>query len=186
MPGAGAILGTNNVLKNNCMTLNGQYGFQSTTVDSGGDDSLTTGPYNVNIEDNEISYNDTCDFSGTLDNKAIGWSNHNPVPAQDQNPNCGTVNGDGNEGGFKLWPLMALLSRATTSTTTGGQADGPIPITPILPGLAIQLPITRTQPSSRKSPITSRLPTTTWLAMTGPMVWVIRDSHSLPLSQRER
>ncbi len=126
VPGAGAILGTNNVLKNNCMTLNGQYGFQSTTVDSGGDDSLTTGPYNVNIEDNEISYNDTCDFSGTLDNKAIGWSNHNPVPAQDQNPNCGTVNGDGNEGGFKLWRTNGVTIKGNyihNNWGPGGWAD---------------------------------------------------------------
>ena len=65
-PGAGAIAGANNTLKYNCMTLNGQYGFQSSDVGSWGIDSLTGGPYNVTVEDNEISYNDTCDFEGLL------------------------------------------------------------------------------------------------------------------------
>ena len=43
------------------------------------------------IKDNEISYNDTCDFEGKLTNTAIGWSNYNPVPARYRNPHCGTV-----------------------------------------------------------------------------------------------
>ena len=103
VPGAGAIAGANNTLKYNCMTLNGQYGFQSSDVGSWGIDSLTGGPYNVTVEDNEISYNDTCDFEGLLSNSAIGWSNHNPVPAQYRNPQCGKVTPDGNQGGFKLW-----------------------------------------------------------------------------------
>ena len=68
------------------MTLNGQYGFQSSDVDSWGRDSLTGGPYNVTVEDNEISYNDTCDFEGLLTNPAIGWSNYNPVPRQVPKP----------------------------------------------------------------------------------------------------
>ena len=102
-PGAGAIAGANNTLKYNCMTLNGQYGFQSSDVGSWGIDSLTGGPYNVTVEDNEISYNDTCDFEGLFSNSAIGWSNHNPVPAQYRNPQCGKVTPDGNQGGFKLW-----------------------------------------------------------------------------------
>ena len=41
---------------------NGQYGFQSAQTLRG--DALTGGPYNVWIENNEISYNDTCDLSG--------------------------------------------------------------------------------------------------------------------------
>ena len=84
------IAGADNTLSDNCLTLNGQYGFQSSDVNSWGQDSLTGGPYNVTIEDNEISYNDTCDFAGLLNNAAIGWHNHNPVPAQYRNPNCGT------------------------------------------------------------------------------------------------
>jgi hypothetical protein len=102
-PGGGMIAGANNVLEDNCLTLNGQYGFQAYDVNSWGQDSLTGGPYNVTVKDNEISYNDTCDFEGRLSNPAIGWSNYNPVPAQYRNPHCGTVTPDGDEGGFKLW-----------------------------------------------------------------------------------
>lgn len=102
-PGAGAIAGANNTLEHNCLTLNGQYGFQSSDVGPWGRDSLTGGPYNVTVEDNEISYNDTCDFEGRLTNPAVGWSDYNPVPARYRNPHCGTVTPDGNEGGFKLW-----------------------------------------------------------------------------------
>jgi hypothetical protein len=101
VPGGGAFAATNNILKDNCMTLNGQYGFQSAAAQS--IDSLTKGPYNVTIQDNEISYNDTCDLSGLMNNSAIGWHNYDPVPAKYRNPKCGNVTGDGNQGGFKLW-----------------------------------------------------------------------------------
>ena len=40
---------------------------------------------------------------GLLNNPAIGWKNHNPVPERYRNPECGNVVGDGNQGGFKLW-----------------------------------------------------------------------------------
>jgi hypothetical protein len=102
-PGAGVILGSDGVLKNNCLTLNGQYGFQSVAVNSWGVDSLTSGPYDLTVTNNEISYNDTCDLEGLLDNAAIGWKKHNPVPLRFQNSHCGTVVPDGDEGGFKLW-----------------------------------------------------------------------------------
>jgi hypothetical protein len=103
VPGAGVILGADGVLKDNCLTLNGQYGFQSVDVNPWGQDTLTGGPYDLRVEDNEISYNDTCDFEGLLNNSAIGWSNHNSVPTQYRNPRCGPVQPDGDEGGFKLW-----------------------------------------------------------------------------------
>jgi hypothetical protein len=103
VPGAGVMAGAENTLEDNCLTLNGQYGFQSSDVNGWGHDSLTSGPYDVIVADNEISYNDTCDLSGLINNKTIGWSNHDPVPAQYRNPECGKVFGDGNQGGFKLW-----------------------------------------------------------------------------------
>jgi hypothetical protein len=103
VPGAGVILGANAVLQDNCLTLNGQYGFQSVAPNPWGHDSLTGGPYNVTVEGNEISYNDTCDFEGLLDNSSIGWSKHNPVPPQYRNSHCGPVTPDGDQGGFKLW-----------------------------------------------------------------------------------
>lgn len=102
-PGAGVILGADNRLDSNCLTLNGQYGFQSSNVSSWGHDSMTGGPYNVTISHNEVSYNDTCDFEGLLSNPVAGWKNYNPVPARYRNPHCGKIAGDGNQGGFKLW-----------------------------------------------------------------------------------
>ncbi|MGD0038810.1 MAG: right-handed parallel beta-helix repeat-containing protein [Isosphaeraceae bacterium] len=102
-PGAGVILGADNTLKDNCITLNGQYGFQAENTDSWGTDPLTGGPYNLTVKGNEISYNDTCDFEGLLDNPALGWSKYDPVPARYRNPECGKVFPDGDQGGFKLW-----------------------------------------------------------------------------------
>lgn len=103
VPGAGLIAATNSITRENCMTENGQYGFQSTDTNGFGRDSLTGGPYNVTVKKNEISYNDTCDFSGLLKNPAIGWSGHNPVPPQYRNSHCGRVVSNGDQGGFKLW-----------------------------------------------------------------------------------
>jgi hypothetical protein len=101
VPGAGTFAATGSRLRFNCLTLNGQYGFQSAAAVAA--DRLTTGPYNIIVRGNEISYNDTCDLSGLISNRAVGWVNHNPVPKKYRNPECGKVNGDGNEGGFKLW-----------------------------------------------------------------------------------
>jgi len=104
VPGAGVILGSDNVLKNNCLSQNGQYGFQAENTNAWGADSLTGGPYNLTVENNEISYNDTCDFEGLLDNPDIGWNKYNPVPEKYRNAHCGDVDkGNGNQGGFKLW-----------------------------------------------------------------------------------
>jgi Right handed beta helix region len=104
VPGAGVILGSGNRLRDNCMTLNGQYGFQSTSTSTGfAENALTGGPYGITVSGNEISFNDTCDFSGLLNNEAIGWTNYNPVPIEYRNHKCGKVVGDGNQGGFKLW-----------------------------------------------------------------------------------
>jgi parallel beta-helix repeat protein len=111
VPGAGIMAGAQNVISNNCLTLNGQYGFQSTAVDPWGRDSLTDGPYDVTVEHNEISYNDTCDYEGLLDNPAIGWRNFNPVPAQYRNARCGAVVPDGDQGGFKLWRTDGVTIR---------------------------------------------------------------------------
>ena len=119
VPGAGVMAGTGTTLKNNCLTLNGQYGFQSTSVNDYAIDSLTGGPYNVTVAGNEISFNDTCDFSGLVNGV-------NPVPARFRNPNCGTVNGDGNQGGFKLWRTNGVTIRdnfINNNWGPGGWAD---------------------------------------------------------------
>jgi hypothetical protein len=103
VPGAGVMLGSANTLHANCLTLNGQYGFQSNNTDGFGSDSLTNGPYGLMVSGNEISYNDTCDFSGLINNNAAHLTNADPVPVKYRNAKCGTVEGDGNQGGFKLW-----------------------------------------------------------------------------------
>ena len=48
--GAGVMLGTDDVLEYNCLTENGQYGFSAYTP---------TGPSDITVSYNEISYNDT-------------------------------------------------------------------------------------------------------------------------------
>jgi hypothetical protein len=124
VPGGGAFAATDNVVKDNCLTLNGQYGFQSAAAQS--IDSLTKGPYNVLIKDNEISYNDTCDLSGLLNNPAVGWREYNPVPAKYRNPQCGQVAGDGDQGGFKLWATDGVTIRGNyihNNWGPGGWAD---------------------------------------------------------------
>ena len=54
--GAGVEIGTNNVVNDNCLTNNGQYGF--TAVTNTDIDPLTIGPKNITLTNNEISYND--------------------------------------------------------------------------------------------------------------------------------
>jgi Right handed beta helix region len=124
VPGAGAMLGSDNTLKDNCMTLNGQYGFQS----PGGyvSDPLTGGAHNILVQGNEISYNDTCDLEGTLSNSTIHWHNYNPVPAKFRNPECGDVSGDGDQGGFKLWQTNGVTIKENyihDNWGPGGWAD---------------------------------------------------------------
>src|SRR6185437_730379 len=52
--GAGVMLGTDDVLFDNCLTHNGQYGFQSYSA---------AGPSHVTVVDNEVSYNDTRNYT---------------------------------------------------------------------------------------------------------------------------
>lgn len=109
VPGGGMFAASDNVLRDNCLTQNGQYGFQSAQTLRG--DSLTGGPYNVWVERNEISYNDTCGLSGLLNNAELGWRDHNPVPERYRNAKCGVVKGSGNQGGFKLWGTNGVMIR---------------------------------------------------------------------------
>jgi hypothetical protein len=124
VPGGGMFAATDAVLRDNCLTMNGQYGFQASETIRG--DSLTGGPYNVWVDNNEISYNDTCGLSGLLQNEALGWRNHNPVPEQYRNPHCGDVEGSGNQGGFKLWATNGVMIRGNWihhNWGVGGWAD---------------------------------------------------------------
>ena len=126
VPGAGVIAGSDNTLQGNCMTQNGQYGFQSTDAAGFGSDSVTGGPYNVTVESNEISYNDTCDLEGRIDNPAAHLKDYNPVPARYRNAHCGSVTGDGNQGGFKLWETNGVTIKGNyihNNWGPGGWAD---------------------------------------------------------------
>ena len=109
VPGGGMFAATDAALRDNCLTQNGQYGFQSAETIRG--DVLTGGPYNVWVEDNEISYNDTCGLSGVIDNPELGWDDRDPVPEKYRNPHCGDVEGNGNQGGFKLWGTNGVMIR---------------------------------------------------------------------------
>jgi hypothetical protein len=109
VPGGGMFAATDAVLRDSCLTMNGQYGFQASETIRG--DQLTGGPYNVWVEDNEISYNDTCGLSGLLQNEALGWRDYQPVPERYRNPQCGVVEGSGNQGGFKLWATNGVMIR---------------------------------------------------------------------------
>jgi Right handed beta helix region len=123
-PGGGAFAATDSVVKNNCMTLNGQYGFQAAAALR--TDAVTAGPYNITVESNEISYNDTCDLSGLMNNSSVGWHNYNPVPTKYRNPKCGKVTGDGNQGGFKLWATNGVTIKQNyihNNWGPGGWAD---------------------------------------------------------------
>ena len=78
VPGAGVILGADNVLKDNCLTLNGQYGFQSEDSDSWGVDSLTGGPTTSLSKATRSATTTPATIAGLLDNSAIGWSHLQP------------------------------------------------------------------------------------------------------------
>ena len=67
--GAGIMLGSNDVAEYNCLTKNGQYGFSAYSP---------SGPSNITLSDNEISYNDT-----------YNW--------EQKDPGCGC------SGGGKFW-----------------------------------------------------------------------------------
>lgn len=57
--GAGVNIGTDNVVRYNCLTRNGQYGFKSYKA---------AGPSNVTVDHNEISYNNTDDWEAKKPN----------------------------------------------------------------------------------------------------------------------
>ena len=96
-PGAGVMVGTGDVLSEDCLTLNGEYGFDAYAADD--TSALTGGPSNLTISDNQISDNDTCNWEA---------DSPDPVPAADIQPTCagaGQFDGCGCSGGGKLWEV---------------------------------------------------------------------------------
>jgi hypothetical protein len=92
-PGSGVELGTNSVAEHDCLTDNGDYGLQAFSQYDVS--ALTGGPYNVSVEDNEISYNDQCNYEAVPASYFPG-----SVPSH-----CGSVgyNGCGCAGGAHFW-----------------------------------------------------------------------------------
>ena len=91
LPGAATMAGTNAVIDSNCLTHNGEYGFNAYTAN---DTSFTGGPTNVTVDGNEISYNNTCN-----------WENVSPFPITPPAgcTGAGQYTGCGCSGGGKFW-----------------------------------------------------------------------------------
>jgi parallel beta helix pectate lyase-like protein len=97
-PGAALILGSDNTATFNCLTHNGEYGFNA-EGDGAGHSTLTGGPNNITLSNNEISFNDTCNFEEV---------SPNPVPASMRPSNCaggGGFDGCGCSGAGKFWEV---------------------------------------------------------------------------------
>ncbi len=92
-PGSGLELGTNGIAKHDCLTHNGDYGLNafSEYVVPG----LTSGPSDVTVDDNEISYNNQCNYEYV---PAGYW----PIKSPRQ---CGSPGnaGCGSAGGAHFW-----------------------------------------------------------------------------------
>lgn len=93
------MIGTNNVVEDNCLTDNGEYGFNAYSANDVS--ALTGGPSNIILTNNEISYNNTCNWED---------ESPDPVPAADVPANCtgtsaGQFNGCGCAGGGKFWEV---------------------------------------------------------------------------------
>jgi hypothetical protein len=99
-PGAGMMIGGGDSVTSNCLTKNGEYGFNAFQASPNGTSSLTTGPLNITLSDNEISFNDTCNFEA---------SSPNPVPSASRPSNCsggGEGDGCGCSGAGKFWAVQ--------------------------------------------------------------------------------
>ena len=66
VPGVALFLGSNDIVKYNCLTNNGQYGFSAYSATQL--DPVTAGPANITLDNNEISYNNTCNWEGVSPN----------------------------------------------------------------------------------------------------------------------
>jgi Right handed beta helix region len=92
VPGTAIYAGTNSVVERNCLRENGQGAFGTyTTIDT---NKLTDGASNVDISDNEISYNDTCNWEAIPDFPITPPSG---CRGQGENSGCGC------SGGGKFW-----------------------------------------------------------------------------------
>lgn len=95
VPGAALMIGSNNTIEYNCLTENGQYGFNGYQGASDPESSpVTGGPQNIVLSDNEISHNDTCNWEA--------FSNF-PITPPSGCAGQGEYGGCGCSGGGKFW-----------------------------------------------------------------------------------
>lgn len=93
VPGTAIYAGTNNTIEYNCLTRNGQSAFGTYTVYD--TNRLTHGASNVDINDNEISYNDTCNWEALP--KFPGPTAPSGCKGAGESPDCGC------SAGGKFW-----------------------------------------------------------------------------------
>jgi hypothetical protein len=94
LPGAGLMVGTNNVVTGNCLTENGEYGFNA--YSSNNTSALTGGPSNIIMVANEISFNNTCNWEAE---GSFPITSPAGCAGSGQNSSCGCA------GGGKFWEV---------------------------------------------------------------------------------
>jgi hypothetical protein len=95
VPGAAMMVGSGNTIEHNCLTGNGQYAFNAYQNPGDPQESkVTGGPQNIVLSDNEISYNDTCN-----------WEVFSKFPVRTPAgcAGAGQFDGCGCSGGGKFW-----------------------------------------------------------------------------------
>jgi hypothetical protein len=92
LPGAGTMVGSDNVITGNCLTENGEYGFNAYTVNDVS--AVTSGPSDITMTGNEISYNNTCNWE---DDASF------PITPPAGCTGAGQFVGCGCSGGGKFW-----------------------------------------------------------------------------------
>ena len=95
VPGAAMMVGSGNTIEHNCLTGNGQYAFNA--YQNPGDpqvSKVTGGPQNIVLSDNEISYNNTCNWEA--------FSKF-PIKTPAGCAGAGQFDGCGCSGGGKFW-----------------------------------------------------------------------------------
>lgn len=95
LPGAAMMVGSNDIVTNNCITNNGQYAFNAYQSPKAATTSaLTGGPQHITMSDNEISYNNTCNWNAVA---------NFPITPPAGCSNQGEHSGCGCSGGGKFW-----------------------------------------------------------------------------------
>ena len=77
-PGAAMMLGGNNVVRDNCLTKNGEYGFNGYSyTDENYEHTFTGGALNITFTGNDVSYNNTQKTSSGVEGGGKFWQNGN-------------------------------------------------------------------------------------------------------------